>query len=104
MDKTVGIVGLGIMGGAIARNLINREWRVIGYDIDPARCAELAQAKVTIAGDVAQLIRDAPIIMNYCAGLVLHQLANPDPGFDPSAELTALVTTIVRPRPAEVSA
>ncbi len=63
MDKTVGIVGLGIMGGAIARNLINREWRVIGYDIDPARCAELAQAKVTIAGDVAQLIRDAPIIM-----------------------------------------
>jgi AcrR family transcriptional regulator len=46
--------------------------------------------------------RDAPIIMNYCAGLVLHQLANPDPAFDPSAELTALVTTIVRPRPTEV--
>jgi AcrR family transcriptional regulator len=47
---------------------------------------------------------DAPIIMNYCAGLVLHQLANPDPAFDPSAELTALVTTIVRSRPAEVPA
>jgi AcrR family transcriptional regulator len=46
--------------------------------------------------------RDAPIIMNYCAGLVLHQLANPDPEFDPSAELTALVTTLVRPRLAEV--
>ena len=42
MDKTVGIVGLGIMGGAIARNLVERGWRVIGFDIDAARCAELA--------------------------------------------------------------
>jgi putative dehydrogenase len=63
MDKTVGIVGLGIMGGAIARNLIERGWRVIGFDTDPARCADLAQARVTIAGDVAQVARDAPIIM-----------------------------------------
>jgi L-threonate 2-dehydrogenase len=63
MDKTVGIVGLGIMGGAIARNLIDRGWRVIGFDTDAARRAELAQAKVVIAGDVGQVARDAPIIM-----------------------------------------
>ena len=63
MDKTVGIVGLGIMGGAIARNLIDRGWRVIGYDTDTARRAELAQAGVTIAGDAGQVARDAPIIM-----------------------------------------
>ncbi len=63
MDKTVGIIGLGIMGGAIARNLIDRGWHVIGFDIAPARCAELAQANVTVAGDIAQLTREAPIIM-----------------------------------------
>jgi putative dehydrogenase len=63
MDKTVGIVGLGIMGGAIARNLIDREWRVIGFDIDAARRSELALTGVTIADDVRQLARDAPIIM-----------------------------------------
>jgi L-threonate 2-dehydrogenase len=63
MDKTVGIVGLGIMGGAIARNLIERGWRVIGYDIDASRRAELAQANVAIAGDVSQVARDSPIIM-----------------------------------------
>jgi prephenate dehydrogenase len=63
MDKTVGIVGLGIMGGAIARNLIDREWRVIGFDIDAARRAELASANVKIADDVCQVARDAPIIM-----------------------------------------
>src|ERR1700742_2693676 len=63
MDKTVGIIGLGIMGGAIARNLIERGWRVIGFDVDSDRKAELAQAGVSIAGDVAQVTRDAPVIM-----------------------------------------
>lgn len=63
MDKTVGIVGLGIMGGAIARNLVERGWRVIGFDTDPAKNAELSQAKVTIAVDVAALTRDAPVVM-----------------------------------------
>ena len=63
MDKTVGIVGLGIMGSAIARNLVERGWRVIGFDIDAARCAELALAGVTIADDADQVARDAPVIM-----------------------------------------
>jgi putative dehydrogenase len=63
MNKTVGIVGLGIMGGAIARNLVERGWRVIGFDTDATRCAELALANVAIAGDVGQVARDAPIIM-----------------------------------------
>src|SRR6202045_3712154 len=63
MDKTVGIIGLGIMGGAIARNLVERGWRVAGFDTDAARCAELAPVGVTIAGDVAEVARDAPIIM-----------------------------------------
>jgi putative dehydrogenase len=62
MDKTVGMIGLGIMGGAISRNLVERGWRVIGFDIDAAKCAELARAGVTIAGDIAQLVQ-APIIM-----------------------------------------
>jgi len=63
MDKTVGIVGLGIMGGAIARNLVNRGWRVIGFDTDAARRAELALAEVAIADDVGQVVRGAPVIM-----------------------------------------
>jgi L-threonate 2-dehydrogenase len=63
MDKTVGIVGLGIMGGAIARNLVDRGWHVIGFDTDPTRRTELAQAEVTIVNDVGQVVRDAPIVM-----------------------------------------
>jgi putative dehydrogenase len=81
MDKTVGIVGLGIMGGAIARNLVERGWRVLGFDIDGSRRAELALAKVAIAGSVAQLVRDAPIIMTSLPSPaavmeVAHAIAN----------------------------
>ena len=46
MNKTVGIVGLGIMGSAIARNLLERGWTVIGHDIDAAQRTELALACV----------------------------------------------------------
>ena len=63
MDRTVGIVGLGIMGGAIARNLVDRGWRVVGFDTDATRRTELAGANVTIAGDVGQVAHEAPIIM-----------------------------------------
>jgi DNA-binding transcriptional regulator YbjK len=48
--------------------------------------------------------RDAPIIMNHVTGVVLHQLAIPDPDFDPFAQILSLVTTVVRPRPTEVTA
>jgi AcrR family transcriptional regulator len=39
--------------------------------------------------------RDAPIIMNHGVGLVLHQLAYPDPAFDPSASIAALVSALM---------
>ena len=63
MDKTVGIVGLGIMGGAIARNLIERAWHVVGFDTDPPKCTELAEAGVAIVESVAHVARNAPVIM-----------------------------------------
>jgi putative dehydrogenase len=63
MNKTVGIVGLGIMGSAIALNLVDRGWRVIGFDTDAARRAELARAGVAIAADAVEVARGAPISM-----------------------------------------
>lgn len=48
-DKKVGIIGLGIMGSAMARNLVERGWEVFGFDTDPARRSELAAAGVNIA-------------------------------------------------------
>ena len=63
MDKTVGIVGLGIMGGAIARNLIERGWKVVGFDTDAIKCAALAQTGVVIASGVDEVAHATEIIM-----------------------------------------
>jgi 3-hydroxyisobutyrate dehydrogenase/glyoxylate/succinic semialdehyde reductase len=63
MARTVGIIGLGIMGSAIAPNLIERGWRVIGFDIDPARRTEMAKAGVVIATDAGEVARDTETIM-----------------------------------------
>ena len=59
----VGIVGLGIMGGAFAKNLLAAGWRVIGYDVAAARRRALARAGVEIAADATDLARKAPVII-----------------------------------------
>src|SRR6516165_9245054 len=63
MAKRVGVVGLGIMGGAFANNLVKAGWRVVGFDIDTARNRVMAKAGVHIASDVAALAREAPTII-----------------------------------------
>ena len=60
---TVGVVGLGIMGGSFARNLVESGWRVLGFDIDPARRRLLAKAGVEIMPDTLTLARSAPVII-----------------------------------------
>jgi L-threonate 2-dehydrogenase len=60
---TVGIIGLGIMGGAFAQNLVAAGWRVVGYDIDPARRRALARAGVEIAPDAQTLAAQVPTII-----------------------------------------
>ena len=59
----VGIVGLGIMGGAFAKNLVADGWRVVGYDIDPARRRAMAKAGVEIAADAKNLALEVPTII-----------------------------------------
>jgi putative dehydrogenase len=62
MSKIVGMIGLGIMGGAIAPNLIERGWTVVGYDVDPARTSALAAAGVKIASSVSDVIKAADLV------------------------------------------
>jgi putative dehydrogenase len=59
----VGIIGLGIMGGAFAENLVAAGWRVIGYDIAPARCRALARIGVEIAADAGDVARKTRTII-----------------------------------------
>jgi L-threonate 2-dehydrogenase len=59
----VGVIGLGIMGGAFAQNLVAAGWRVIGYDTDAARRRAMARAGVEIATDAADVASKAPDII-----------------------------------------
>ena len=39
----VGLIGLGLLGQALARRLLHAGYEVIGFDIDPAKNAALAK-------------------------------------------------------------
>jgi len=60
---TVGVIGLGIMGGSFAKNLVAAGWRVVGYDISAAARREAQRAGVELANSAAEVAAAAPIIL-----------------------------------------
>ncbi len=62
-SRTIGLVGLGIMGGAIAANLVKAGFTVIGHDIDPARRREAEATGVKLAADAVAVARDMEILL-----------------------------------------
>lgn len=67
MEQVVGVVGLGIMGGAMARNLMAGGWRVFGYDPHEPTAAALAADGVTLCADAGAVTQAAPVIMTSLA-------------------------------------
>ena len=60
---TVGVIGLGIMGGAFAKNLAAAGWCVVGYDISAARRREAQRAGVEIASSAIGVAEKVPTIL-----------------------------------------
>jgi len=63
MSEIAGIIGLGIMGGAMARNLVAAGWEIHGFDPDAAKAAEAASHGVVIHGNAEELARAVPVIL-----------------------------------------
>jgi len=59
----VGVIGLGIMGGAFAKNLAAAGWRVVGYDIRAVRRREAEAAGVELASSALDLAEKVPVIL-----------------------------------------
>jgi 3-hydroxyisobutyrate dehydrogenase-like beta-hydroxyacid dehydrogenase len=59
----VGVIGLGIMGGAFAGNLAKAGWRVVGYDISAARRREALAEGVEIAANAAEVAAQVPVVL-----------------------------------------
>lgn len=60
----VGVLGLGIMGGAIARNLAAAGFAVTGFDPDPARGAALAAHGVLACATAADAAARAEVLLS----------------------------------------
>jgi 3-hydroxyisobutyrate dehydrogenase-like beta-hydroxyacid dehydrogenase len=72
----IGVIGLGNIGGAIARNLVEDGHSVVVHDVDPARCEGLvaagagaasSAAEVAAASDVTFTSLPTPAIMETVA-------------------------------------
>jgi 3-hydroxyisobutyrate dehydrogenase-like beta-hydroxyacid dehydrogenase len=60
---TVGVIGLGIMGGSFASNLAARGWRVIGFDPSRKAVDAAKRAGVEIADSATAVVEKAQIIL-----------------------------------------
>lgn len=60
---TVGVIGLGIMGGAFAKNLAAAGWHVVGYDISAAARRAAQKAGVEIAGSASDVAAKVPTVI-----------------------------------------
>jgi len=63
VSVTVGIIGLGIMGGPMATNLIAAGHPVIGYDAQPTALERFTAAGGTAADSVAAATADADVVI-----------------------------------------
>jgi putative dehydrogenase len=63
VKPTVGMIGLGIMGSAMAANLTKAKFAVVGYDPVPDRRGALARARGKPVGSVEALAKAARIIV-----------------------------------------
>jgi 3-hydroxyisobutyrate dehydrogenase-like beta-hydroxyacid dehydrogenase len=63
-QNPVGVVGVGLMGEVFARRLIAAGFAVVGFDVDPAKTARLAEFGGRPAASIAELARAAdPIVL-----------------------------------------
>lgn len=63
-DETVGFVGLGAMGGPMARNLLKKGHRLVAYDIDPSKNERFSALGAQIAPSPAEVARRAHILIS----------------------------------------
>jgi 2-hydroxy-3-oxopropionate reductase len=63
VTQTIGIVGLGIMGGPMAANLLEAGHTVIGYDSQPAALQRLGAAGGKAADSVAAVTTGADVVI-----------------------------------------
>lgn len=60
LEKTIGLVGLGKMGGNLARHLLERDWKVVGYNRSPEVTKSMANEGLTGVFSIPKLLKTLP--------------------------------------------
>ena len=63
MSLAIGVIGLGPMGGNIARNLLAKRFSVTGFDIDPQRVQGLDSVSLKAGASVAGVAEFADVVI-----------------------------------------
>jgi 3-hydroxyisobutyrate dehydrogenase-like beta-hydroxyacid dehydrogenase len=63
MANKIGLIGIGLVGTAIAESLLARKFEVIGFDIDSQRGAELEKLGGTSANSAAEIARQVEYVI-----------------------------------------
>lgn len=93
--KTVGVVGLGLVGEALARRLIEAGFSVVGFDVDPARATRFESYGGRPVGSVAEVARTAPriLIAVFNTDQVADVIAGKDGLIDAGGKLATVHST-----------
>ena len=63
MSERIGVIGLGVMGSAMARNLLAEGHQVLGFDLDPAKASTFVDIGGEIAGSAGDVARAAEVVV-----------------------------------------
>lgn len=79
--ECVGLIGLGLVGSALAELLLERGYRVVGYDIDPARGEALrARGGELVAGPGPVAERCTCIVLSLMTTAIVRQVIEGEGG------------------------
>lgn len=85
MTVSVGMIGLGIMGSAIATNLLGDGHRVVGYDIDESKNNSMREKGAIIAGSPGEVAAQVDLIFTSLPTVqALEDVATGDGGLTSS--------------------
>ncbi len=60
--RTLGFIGVGVMGTPMSRHLIDRGHEVVVYDKSAAAMAQARDAGATVAASIAEVVDSAPVV------------------------------------------
>jgi len=80
VTSNIGLVGLGLVGTAMAERLLAEQFKLIGFDIDPAKCEDLNKLGAKAVGNPAQVAEqtDRIILSLPNTDVVLKVVEGPD--------------------------